>query len=462
MKEKHRRKRLKRICGAELGLDGAALKSCEEMVRHLVADVDDPSKENVASLLTEVGYVRVHHALTCKERLARMEHAPGKACLRATLGSRITCMWMHGILTKKFKDRAPEIGFRKHLVEDDLYFESAHKNVPSCTHNVFLRMDTYDEGWDNDKLQRQYCKAIDLVQPNVLFTHSMGNNIIAAGIARGLPGCTDIGKEDDALVHWYGAGGPLEGSEVADELERQCQAKIHKASRPGLKLALHAFDLCRSKDKKTWMSSDLADISLYALRTTFVNPGTGYSPDEPALPQYSCETIKDSKKKCVTLKQIAEKHMRGSMCACNHDVNASVKKHGFLSAAKQHIKTWVTKTLFKTPWKHGDDQFKCREQDYRKRTGNDIAVGMHSCQLFGGKGYSLDPSSKLYVLEANHESADCSHGDLKEKSRQPCNWFNQRAQESAKLKTARNVRALKAKYRLPSKPKATPPQQEQQ
>lgn len=86
---------------------------------------------------------------------------------------------------------------------------------------VFFLTDTTTRGWDDEDLVREYCDAIEKVRPRVVFTHSMGNLVVAHGIHRKISGCKRIAEAKEkelaeGRVAWLSSQGPLRGSPSGD------------------------------------------------------------------------------------------------------------------------------------------------------------------------------------------------------------------------------------------------------
>jgi hypothetical protein len=114
------------------------------------------------------------------------------------------------------------------------YWGAVHEVTKQCANHVFLNVDTVYRGWDNRELQTQVCEALTYDPTNgvsrmgptankIVFTHSMGNMMLAGAIESGL--CS-LDKE---TTSWYEVSGPMLGSKMAEVLGEICaQGGLYK------------------------------------------------------------------------------------------------------------------------------------------------------------------------------------------------------------------------------------------
>lgn len=107
-----------------------------------------------------------------------------------------------------------EANIRKYISED------------ICPSLVFLHHDMASVGWDNVELQKSVCQDIlsvsaqprssNIISNALLFSHSMGNLVVADALRKGL--CT-IGTTSK----WVSMSAPWRGSKAADWVGTQCR-----------------------------------------------------------------------------------------------------------------------------------------------------------------------------------------------------------------------------------------------
>ncbi|CAK4621779.1 hypothetical protein LEN26_019562 [Aphanomyces euteiches] len=147
----------------------------------------------------------------------RIVHLNGPEC--PCNGERKHCLFVHGLLNPEEGPIASE--FQK-------YWGDIHKNVPCCLSTNFVQMDTIKHGWNEDILHKTFCDAAlnisgatknksTIVGPLNLITHSMGNLIVGAAVAR--RNCT-LSQD----VTWISSAGPMHGSQGVGLLAKLCQA----------------------------------------------------------------------------------------------------------------------------------------------------------------------------------------------------------------------------------------------
>jgi hypothetical protein len=299
----------------------------------------------------------------------------------------------------------------------------------------FFKVDTYKRGWSHDNMQREYCSAIQEYQPNVIFTHSMGNLIIAGGIARGLPGCNRIKRFpafdfDIALVGgnvaWFGVQGPLEGTQAIIEMKKVCNYNAEY---------LNGF--FNWKDKLAWnnmveegrclVNRDEHDVVLGGVLdaayltmeirpdgSKYVNPLTGYNVAEAKEPQLTCA---GGTAKCVTLKQIATEYQSGSMCGTSsHSIDVTPTTAGI-----GLTEMWSRVLNYLDP----DDRSNLREWKIFKYGGFDGCLAYSSCALTGIQ-YFDRAGALYYSASVNHLEGMCHTDDSSAYSGQePCSWYTE-------------------------------------
>eukprot|EP00455_Lapot_gusevi_P043105 TRINITY_DN51_c0_g1_i1.p1 TRINITY_DN51_c0_g1~~TRINITY_DN51_c0_g1_i1.p1 ORF type:complete len:291 (+),score=79.44 TRINITY_DN51_c0_g1_i1:106-978(+) len=123
-----------------------------------------------------------------------------------------TCVFLHGCGLDQ--DAPPTSTFPD-------YWGNVHTFVPQCNVTIFNHHDTVLNPWYDDNLMRGYCQVATgsadnkWIQDTIVFTHSMGNLILAGAIASGY--C-----DFDLSSSWYQVTGPMHGSRAADMVDHLC------------------------------------------------------------------------------------------------------------------------------------------------------------------------------------------------------------------------------------------------
>ncbi|KAF0699088.1 Aste57867_10324 [Aphanomyces stellatus] len=105
------------------------------------------------------------------------------------------------------------------------YWGWIHDNAPCCSSIKFVHFDTINQGWDDTKLQDQFCDAALQVSAGasgntlgdlLLVTHSMGNTIASGAIASGR--C----QADASKLTWVSLAAPMQGSKTVNLMQYEC------------------------------------------------------------------------------------------------------------------------------------------------------------------------------------------------------------------------------------------------
>ena len=261
----------------------------------------------------------------------------------------------------------------------------------------FQVTDTSQRGWSDLSLQREYCAAIEKYNPHVIFTHSMGNNIIAAAIGNRIGACTRISQTvRPNSIQWFSSQAPWLGSPAADATTKACQGG---ATKP--------LDKIRQEITKA-VAPCLREPATRSLTTDYNNP--------------SSPTIQPA-----TLRSIGQQYTSGALCGVSatpltlkeaFSVNGAglwaLSKFGQLST----LVNWGVdaKSKLSSPF-----------------SGNDGLVTWSSCKL-PGFDYATSPSSAYYVSALSHEDGTCFVADRASlgSMKQPCAWFAARVQQARK------------------------------
>jgi len=279
------------------------------------------------------------------------------------------------------------------------YWGQVHDVVKDVCDPRFFHADTRTQGWDDMNLMKAYCHAIITTNPFVIITHSMGNVIIAGGIANNLPGCQRIGMQANKVA-WFGSGAPLKGSPAADAVSGLCSLPVVGS-----------------------ISSHYCDGNGNAM-AAYVSLGEQYK--SPTNPQVQLSgTQCDHSEGCVTISHVASNKMMGLMCGMNPAAWLDNSSRGTLLTALAGLVG---------PHWSGDQNIAY------PTSGNDGMVPFaNSCKLLG-KRFDQVPTSSFYAVDGNHNAVTCADGDNTDSDTQkPCEWIKNmfmRAKPSGRQGTA--------------------------
>jgi len=350
-----------------------------------------------------------------------------------SVSSALKCLYLHGIgnhgpleVSKvPFPERPKDPRFmlrNMSLHHDFHYWAQVPKFVPpSLCENYYYTTDSALRGWDDDTLQQEFCLAILTVNPDVVFTHSMGNLVIAAGIGNEHPGCTLI-SDRDSLVHWYGIAGPLEGAESATLVTKLCSIVRHIEGASNF-----ALDLINGDPSLMELHSSVSTHGIDVVSNIkFCHPSyetltrkyLSKTAGETAYVQTNCPVYTHDDD-CITVKDIATEFMKGSMCGFSplqsrflHGVEDTFSGLGLgiSAAAIEKLLTWENKDgTVNLPY-HGNDGF----------------VGASSCRISVHQfnPYHPVPTAPYYAFNGNHRDATCFvSDDPSVPDKQPCTWM---------------------------------------
>jgi len=132
------------------------------------------------------------------------------------------CIFLHG--TGVRTNEPPSSSFPD-------YWGNVQAYTTQCEKNTFIHTDTVNYPFDDPKLMKEYCslctdqfkntneKGIGMINNKIVFTHSMGNNILAAAIQHKI---CDFDLETSS---WYEIAAPLRGTKATSFLEPICEGK---------------------------------------------------------------------------------------------------------------------------------------------------------------------------------------------------------------------------------------------
>lgn len=177
---------------------------------------EGPNADNIKYALNDA----VWHKITCMRYVPELED--NMDCVREN-PTGMTTLFFHGV-GRLFPTHQAELGWITHYLNPFAYYKEIQKYINTVTQSVFFYTETLTRGWNDISLEVEYCAAIEKIKPDMIVTHSMGNAVIAAGIARGLPGCTRIGTASYNVL-WLSLEAPWLGSEMTPFMEGQCKKK---------------------------------------------------------------------------------------------------------------------------------------------------------------------------------------------------------------------------------------------
>jgi len=138
-------------------------------------------------------------------------------CLNVNAGKE--CVFLHGSGVGTTAAPAPT------FVD---YWGNVHMYVTQCDSSIFIIQNTITRTFNDPDLMSAYCdlavsgstgkdpKSLNATISNkIVFTHSMGNDILAAAIQHGL--C-----DFDSSSSWYEVSGPMHGSKAANVVDTIC------------------------------------------------------------------------------------------------------------------------------------------------------------------------------------------------------------------------------------------------
>eukprot|EP01089_Gocevia_fonbrunei_P018599 TRINITY_DN632_c0_g2_i1.p1 TRINITY_DN632_c0_g2~~TRINITY_DN632_c0_g2_i1.p1 ORF type:complete len:281 (-),score=60.93 TRINITY_DN632_c0_g2_i1:25-867(-) len=139
--------------------------------------------------------------------------------LCAAVYSAKECVFLHGTGVKETS--SPSSTFPD-------YWGQVQTYVPQCSSSIFIHQETVTRAFNDNDLMAAYCDLAvsgssgntsaelkNTISNKIVFTHSMGNDILAAGIENNL--C-----DFDSSSSWYEVSGPMHGSKAASVLGNIC------------------------------------------------------------------------------------------------------------------------------------------------------------------------------------------------------------------------------------------------
>ncbi|XP_069117576.1 uncharacterized protein [Argopecten irradians] len=231
------------------------------------------------------------------------------------------------------------------------YWGDIHTHTTNCDSHKFLIYNSKDNGWDTDQIHEHFCNVAatnGTIKNTVLFSHSMGNLVIAAALHR--KKCTF----HNTSSHWFSVEGPWTGSVVADTLSDICRKPswIQKLIRS----LLRSEGYCKPTDNS---ESDVYTT----LKTNYVSP-TGMRFDD--------------------LVTVGRKYVSGVMCGTS--------SWGQGADYTDSAALWIMQ----------------KYSDLEKP--NDGMVAFDSCKLMTSVEFDTHSSYPFYKGEFNHADGTCRNG----------------------------------------------------
>jgi len=226
---------------------------------------------------------------------------------------------------------------------------------------------------------------------------------------------------------WFAVDAPFEGTPLIDYAKQQC-AKVDQKSLPAW------FDSVCTRDYAAPYKG------FASLATDFIDRDVAAASSNKGLsPQLSCTSTQFSshfdrkdpiRKGCITLRSIAERFARGSMCGVS-PAGLKQKSKGF---SKQSNANWLNdrQANQKIAWNNDRSTF----LGAAKTSGHDGFVPFSSCAL-RTREYKFGPQWAFYASHTNHGDGRCAHGESSSDStRQPCSWYSARVHQARVLFSA--------------------------
>lgn len=344
-------------------------------------------------------------------------------CKQVTATEKPRCVFFHGVGERHEDVSDASIRHRhpSHVMREfDEYWGKLHKKLENVCEPLFFWTETRKRGWDDKTLVKEYCSVIDVLYPTVIFTHSMGNLVVANGMAHEMAGCNRISKYDPlSTISWYGIQGPLRGAPGNILLKRFCK-KFENSKFVTNKLLKRCID------------GGLMEPAYASMVPDFRAPDS--------IGQLLCPKNKDFK--CRPLLYIASTFQRGSMCGLSPRSGLSLKTDIGLT-----ILAWKTHFEVKNDPDWDSDKMKY------PTIGNDGMVSFSSCRALDARGqpftYSEDPEWNYYALNGNHGDGTCRFGDGKHKDKQPCTWILNMVNEAINIWGQAKAKAVLAASQKP-------------
>jgi len=135
-------------------------------------------------------------------------------------GPKPVCLFIHGTGIDVFPTRVV-------ASYPDYWGKTITTNVAPACDAKFLQTDEMNYGWDDQQLWTAICSNIKSLNARYVITHSNSNTGLAAALAKNVSGCADRIYTGGATVGatqflWISIQGPFQGSPAADLCVKDC------------------------------------------------------------------------------------------------------------------------------------------------------------------------------------------------------------------------------------------------
>ncbi|OWF37098.1 uncharacterized protein LOC110440616 [Mizuhopecten yessoensis] len=272
------------------------------------------------------------------------------------------CLFVHGAGEHPETDRYMDMPELLH------YWGHIERYTPQCLTRRFMWYNSINRGWDDTESHKMFCEfaignSSRPISHSMVFTHSMGNLVVAAAFHRRF--C----KFDHSTSEWYSIQAPWRGSKVSKELYSLCSKKNLETKITYIVLKeLHYCDVNKSRPAQAYMS----------MNTSYVSP-TGVS-------------YKD-------LIRTARRYISGAVCgnsAFGMGLSLSMSARLHLVSAYTHLPL-----------------------------PNDGLVAFDSCNITGS--FENKPTANYYSGHFNHAEGTCRFGERRcftTSNQHPCQWYS--------------------------------------
>jgi len=255
------------------------------------------------------------------------------------------------------------------------YWGNIHEFTPQCSKRLFIRADTTRRGWDSTYLQKTFCDLAanhdtgssgTVIKNTIVFAHSMGNLILAAGIKNGY--CS-FNKDSS----WYAINPPFGGSPAATKLKSICH--VFYSQKPSSLSVDNLYGIVATKAGYCDRDTRQPFLSYLSLQPNYC------SPDGQCLDD---------------LGDVIKENVKGIMCGSS-SFGMKSKYSVLLSALSQIVQ-------------YGEE--------------NDGMVGVSSCSQYHKGLFNNNHKAKFYQSPVNHADGTCRNSNgMFSQERKPCSYF---------------------------------------
>ena len=294
-----------------------------------------------------------------KEEICRLDWLSDESkCPKNKYKPDKTCIFFHG---------SGERVTGPPLNEHSEYWGPLNRFTPHCKVRRYIREETKMRGWNDEGLQKIYCKEATfdqqdktIIRNKIIYTHSMGGLVVAGAIRNKF---CDI---DTKTSSWYTIAPAYQGSHLVKFVRNVCERKD-----PGVLPQIYRY---------------ISEFFGYCI------PGK-----DELYPVY--ETLDLDYSYMKELVEISLHRLNGSLCGDS---------------------AYGLNTVFSIPLSIVASYANFPEH-------SDGLVPISSCQIVGkrqGKTFGETPDEMYYKPSTNHPDNTCRHGDgLWGNTRKPCSYF---------------------------------------